>query len=136
MNVILKTKLHTMKKLILLLALLFCSFLCNQSFATSNSVIPNDLIVEKSSTFKGKAMEALFIVKFDDSKTQRNFEVIKTNSDLKNYFLADYLLIEKKADNRMLYYPLGWTTSKITTDEIKVNCMLIINGKVAPVTVE
>lgn len=136
MNVILKTKLHTMKKLILLLALLFYSFLCNQSFGISNSVIPNDLIVEKSSTFKGKAMEALFIVKFDDSKIKRNFEVIKTNSELKNYFLADYLLIEKSPDNKMLYYPLGWTTNKITTDEIKVNCMLIINGKVAPVKVE
>lgn len=125
-----------MKKLILLLTLVISSLLCNQSFGISNSGLPNDIIVEKSSTFKGKAMEALFIVKFDDSKTQRHFEVIKTNSDLKNYFLADYLLIEKSADNKMLYYPLGWTTNKITADEIKVNCMLIIKGKVAPVTVE
>lgn len=125
-----------MKKLILFLALVFCPFLSKQSFGTSNRVVPNDLIVEKSPSFKGKAMEALFIVKFDDTKTQRNFEVIKTNSYLKNYFLADYLLIEKSADNKMIYYPLGWTTNKITVDEIKVNCMLIIKGKVAPVTVE
>jgi hypothetical protein len=125
-----------MKKLIWLLALVICSLLSHQSFGICNSVLPNDIIVEKSSTFKGKAMEALFVVKFDDSKTQRNFEVIKTNSVLQNYFLADYLLIEKSADNKMLYYPLGWTTSKITADEIKVNCMLIIKGKVAPVAVE
>ncbi len=125
-----------MKKIILLLAMVIGPLQHNLSFGIGSSILPTDIIVEKSSTYKGKPLEALFTVKFDDAKTQRNFEVIKTNSALKNYFLADYLLIEKKADNKMLYYPLGWTTNKITTEEIKVNCMLIIKGKVTPVTVE
>ncbi|MEO6304680.1 MAG: hypothetical protein ABIP51_16080 [Bacteroidia bacterium] len=125
-----------MKKLTLFLCLAIICFL-NESFITGQiKTSAAEIKVEKSAAYKGKEMEALYIAKLETTKVKRYFEVIKTNAALKNFFLADFLLIEKGIDNKILYYPMGWTTDKIKSDEIKANCLLVINGKVSSVKVD
>ncbi len=117
-----------MKKIVLIFCLIF-GCLNAQSYSTKTTN-PNEIKVERSALYKGKALESLFTAKFENNKTKRYFEVIKTNNALRDFFLAEFLLIEKDNNNKIIYYPMGWTTDKIKTEEIKANCALIISGKV------
>ncbi|MDO8998440.1 MAG: hypothetical protein Q7W45_01650 [Bacteroidota bacterium] len=98
----------------------------------------NDKIeITKNQLYKGKDLDAMYkITCFISSlNKKRYFEVIKTDYNLKNFFLADYLLIEKIND-KTEYYPLGWVTDKIKQNDIKINCQSIVKGEVNPVRFE
>ena len=125
-----------MKKIILFFCIAFTSLNAGTIIKTQHTTNPNDIKVEKSPLYKGKALESLFTAKFENNKTKRYFEVIKTNSALRDFFLAEFLLVEKDNSNKIIYYPMGWTTAKIKAEEIKANCVLIISGKVSAVKPE
>jgi len=98
----------------------------------------NDNIhIIKNELYKGKDLEAVFKITYsnDAKKEKRFFEVIKTDRSLKNFFLADYLLIEK-VKGKIDYYPLGWLSDKITETDIKLNCRSIILGEISPLIPE
>ena len=125
-----------MKKIILLFCFAFTCLNAGTSINNQYKTNPNEIKVEKSVLYKGKALESLFTAKFENNKTKRYFEVIKTNAQLRDFFLAEFLLVEKDFANKLIYYPMGWTTNKIKTEEIKANCILIISGKVSAVKPE
>ena len=89
--------------------------------------------VIKSNSYSGKSLEAVYKINYKNAKTnkQRFFEVIKTDAQIKNYFLADYLLIERDKNNsRIICYPTGWESLKaINVSELKVTCQMIIKGQ-------
>ncbi|MDO8998850.1 MAG: hypothetical protein Q7W45_03720 [Bacteroidota bacterium] len=124
-----------MKTAIILLSI----FVSIQSFiGTENTVYMDDKVeVIKNDLYKAKDLEALFKITYikEGANNKRFFEVIKTNSYLKNFFLADYLLIEK-VDTKTVYYPIGWTTNAIKEKDIKSNCLLIVKGEVIPMKPE
>lgn len=125
-----------MKKIILFFFLAFSFLNATTTINAQYKTNPNDIKVEKTALYKGKALEILFTAKFENTKTKRYFEVIKTDKELRNFFLADFLLVEKDNTNQLIYYPMGWTTDKIKIEEIKANCILIISGKVSAIKPE
>ncbi|MBL7920572.1 MAG: hypothetical protein JNJ40_09685 [Bacteroidia bacterium] len=125
-----------MKKIVLLFCLALTTLNAGNIKRLQYITNPNEIKVEKSLLYKGKAMESLFTAKFENNKTKRYFEVIKTNGALRDFFLAEFLLVEKDNLNKIIYYPMGWTTDKIKAEEIKANCVLIISGKVSAVKPE
>ncbi len=86
--------------------------------------------VIKNVAFMDKDLDVMFkIIYSKPSETvKRYFEVIKTDNPLKNFFLADYLVIEK-VDGKTKYYPLGWATNKIKEKDIRENCESIVKGE-------
>ncbi len=87
--------------------------------------------IAENKQFNGKDLEAKFKISCinQSTKTKRNFEVIKTNGSLLNFFLADYIMVEK-INSKTQYYPLGWSGTKISEKDIKLNCQAIIKGEV------
>ncbi len=125
-----------MRRIILFSCLAFGFLNATTKINAQYKTNPNEIKVEKTTFYKGKALESLFTAKFENTKTKRYFEVIKTNNELRDFFLADFLLVEKDNTNKLIYYPMGWTTDKIKVEEIKANCVLIIAGKVSAVKPE
>ncbi len=92
--------------------------------------------IKKSTTYSGKELEAVYVIKctsLSNAKLVREFQLIKSDSRLKNFFLADYVLIEKS--NPTKYYPLGWETTKIKETDLKSDCLSILANDVGPVDI-
>lgn len=96
--------------------------------------------VLKVQSYSGKSLEALYKINYKNNITNslRFFEVIKTDVHIKNYFLADFLLVEKvKASSGIICYPTGWESSKdIKVSELKETCQLIVKGKIVPESIK
>lgn len=92
--------------------------------------------ISKNTQFGGRELEAVYRINYTNTgaKLKRHFEVIKTDEKLKAFFLADFLLIERK-NGLILYYPLGWVTGLIKITEIKANCKAVVSGEVSPVEI-
>lgn len=90
--------------------------------------------IRKNSLFQNSELDALYTITCTNIKTKstRLFKIIKTNKKLKNYFLADYIIIETEA-NQSRYYPIGWENNKIKESDIKTDCLSILEGQVKPV---
>lgn len=90
--------------------------------------------IKKSPTFKNAELEALYTINCTNIKNKdtRQFQIIKTNKRLKNYFLADYIIIETTNSNSQ-YYPIGWESSLIKEADIKSDCISILKGAIKPV---
>lgn len=90
--------------------------------------------VVKNTTYKGQALEPVFKVNYHNkiTNTARYFLVIKTNSQIKNYFLADFLLVEKTSNgSHLIFYPTGWGAIKfINVDELKQTCKQVVEGEI------
>ena len=90
--------------------------------------------ISKVQAYKGKGLEAAYKIKYNNPVTNkiRFFEVIKTNEQYKNYFLADFILVEKVNNgSKMICYPTGWESLKfIKVTELKETCQLIIKGEI------
>ncbi len=119
-----------MKAFLFLLILGFNSEAFNKTYVNKMELIK----ITKNQLYKGKDLEAIFTITYHNQQTmvKRYFEVIKTDHYLKNFFLADYLLIEKRDNSKIEYYPFGWLSVKIMESDIKYNCMEVIKGKVKP----
>jgi hypothetical protein len=92
--------------------------------------------IKKSTTFSGKELEAVYVIKctsLSNAKLVREFELIKSDARLKNFFLAEYVLIEKS--NPTKYYPLGWESTKIKETDLKSDCLSILANDVGPVDI-
>lgn len=90
--------------------------------------------IKKSGAFKNAELEALYTVYCTNIKTKntRVFKIIKTDKRLKNYFLADFIIIES-SDSSQKYYPVGWESTVIKESDIKTDCLSILNGFIKPV---
>jgi len=120
-------------KVILINTLLVCNFL--KSSKTENRTNDNaSYNVVKMQTFKGHGLEAVYKIYYynKSTNTARFFEVIKTSSEIKSYFLADYLLVEKvKSGSKFIYYPTGWESIKyINVSELKQTCQSVVKGEI------
>lgn len=110
------------------------------SFNTTNTVLVTSKAekgiyqVEKNSTFHGKNLEAVYKITYKSTTTNkiRFFEVIKSDNQIRNYFLAEFLLVEKVKNNQgIICYPTGWESVKfIKESELKETCQLIVSGKI------
>lgn len=92
--------------------------------------------IKKSATFSGKELEAVYSIKctsLANAKLVREFELIKSDARLKNYFMAEFVLIEKS--NPTKYYPLGWESTKIKETDLKSDCLSILANDVSPVDI-
>lgn len=92
--------------------------------------------IKKSTTYSGKELEAFYIIKCTsttNAKLVRNFELIKTDINLKNFFMAEFLIVEKS--NPTKYYPLGWESTKIKLEDLKSDCLSILANDVKPVDI-
>jgi hypothetical protein len=92
--------------------------------------------IKKSPTYSGKELEAVYIIKCTsttNAKLVRLFELIKSDARLKDYFIAEFVLIEKA--NPTKYYPLGWETTKIKIEDLKSDCLSILANDVRPVDI-
>ena len=92
--------------------------------------------IKKSPTYTGKELEAVYVIKCTsttNAKLVRFFELIKSDGRLKNYFMAEFVLIEKA--NPTKYYPLGWETTKIKESDLKSDCLSILANDVGPVDI-
>lgn len=120
---------------LLLITLFLVNLPYNNRAQTSNS--KNKIEIIENKLFKGKDLETKFKISYIDQvkKSTLFFEVIKTNATLQNFFLADYLLIER-INSATQYYPLGWSGTKISEKDIHLNCMSIVKGEVSPVIPE
>lgn len=120
-------------KAIVILAVMFLNMQPVENKINSVFLDENILIV-KNQAYNGRSLDALFKITYSNpaSKEKRFFEVIKTDNNLKNFFLADYLLVEK-INAKTEYYPLGWMSDKITETDIKLNCRSIIKGEISPI---
>lgn len=91
--------------------------------------------IVKSQSYSGKNLETVYKINYKNNTTNslRFFEVIKTDTQIKNYFLADFLLIERVKDgSKMICYPTGWECLKaIKETELRETCQLIVKGKIA-----
>jgi hypothetical protein len=132
-----------MKKL-LLATVLSLSSLGIMSFDSSSNTIAAQtsnktgfkVEIKKSTTFSGKELEAVYLIKctsLSNAKLVRVFELIKSDARLKNFFLAEYVLIEKS--NPTKYYPLGWESTKIKETDLKSDCLSILSNDVGPVDI-
>ena len=92
--------------------------------------------IKKNTTYTGKELEAVYIIKCTsttNAKLIREFELIKSDGRLKNYFMAEFVLIE--TTNPTKYYPLGWESSKIKEADLKSDCLSILSNDVGPVNI-
>ena len=92
--------------------------------------------IKKSPSYTGKELEAVYVIKCTSTTTAklvRLFELIKSDSRLKNYFMAEFVLIEKA--NPTKYYPLGWESTKIKESDLKSDCLSILANDVNPVDI-
>lgn len=92
--------------------------------------------IKKSPSYTGKELEAFYIITCThatNAKLIRNFELIKTDVNLKNYFMAEFLIVEKS--NPTKYYPLGWESTKIKLEDLKSDCLSILANDVKPVDI-
>lgn len=130
------TNFHVILDLIIILFFIFVLLFPAKNIAQTVKNI-NKFEVIKNNLFTGKDLEAKFKILYTDPVSQRKrfFEVIKTNVPLNNFFLADYLLVEK-VNKKTEYFPLGWQGEKIYEKDILVNCHSIVKGEVSPVTPE
>lgn len=130
-------------KALLIVTSLFVSSLGIMSFDSSttkniSSQTAKGFIVEikKSPTYTGKELEAVYVIKCTsttNAKLVRFFELIKSDGRLKNYFMAEFVLIEKA--NPTKYYPLGWESTKIKESDLKSDCLSILANDVGPVDI-
>ena len=103
---------------------------------SSQSVSGFKVEVQKSPTYSGKELEAVYIIKCTsttNAKLVRLFELIKSDARLKDYFIAEFVLIEKA--NPTKYYPLGWESTKIKIEDLKSDCLSILANDVRPVDI-
>ena len=121
---------------IIVLNILLCF---NWILGTKNSQNKNDndvYEVVKVINYKGKNLEAVYKVNYKNKLTNsvRLFEVIKTDSRFKNYFLADFLLVERKQNKPgIICYPTGWESVKsIKEKELEETCRLVVKGEIPP----
>ncbi len=92
--------------------------------------------IKKSTTYSGKELEAVYVIKCTsttNAKLVRVFELIKSDAKLKDYFIAEFVLIEKT--NPTKYYPLGWESTKIKIEDLKSDCLSILANDVRPVDI-
>jgi hypothetical protein len=90
--------------------------------------------VVKVSSFHGSDLEAAYKINYTHLKTVRSFEIIKTDAKMKNYFMADFLLVELiKSGKGMICYPTGWESLKAINDkEVIETCGLVTQGFIKP----
>ena len=106
------------------------------SIARSQSAKGFVVEIKKSLTYTGKELEAVYVIKCTsttNAKLVRLFELIKSDARLKNYFMAEFVLIEKA--NPTKYYPLGWESTKIKETDLKSDCLSILANDVGPVDI-
>ena len=92
--------------------------------------------IKKSTTYTGKELEAVYVIKctsLTNAKFVREFELIKSDALLKNFFMAEFVLIEKTKPTK--YYPLGWESTKIKEADLKSDCLSILANDVGPVDI-
>lgn len=92
--------------------------------------------IKRSPTYSGKELEAVYVIKCTsttNAKLVRIFELIKSDARLKDYFIAEFVLIEKT--NPTKYYPLGWESTKIKVEDLKSDCLSILADDVRPVDI-
>lgn len=116
----------------------FMSFNSEVNVSIVSSQIANGYKVDikKSTTYSGKELEAVYTIKCTsttNAKLVRQFELIKSDARLKNYFMAEFVLIEKT--NPTKYYPLGWESTKIKVEDLKSDCLSILANDVSPVDI-
>jgi hypothetical protein len=122
-------------KTIVLSVFLFVNCLTNKM---TPQVVNDSEVYEiiKTQSYQGKNLEAVYKINYKNKLTNhiRFFEVIKTDSYIKNHFLADFLLIEKAKNNQeFIFYPTGWESIKaIKESELKETCQLVIKGEISP----
>jgi hypothetical protein len=120
------------------LILLPC-FLLLQSLTLIESVSVENIFIEinKNVKFKGNSLETLYSAKCTKRKEKevRVFEIIKTDRKLKNFFMVEFVLIEKVTAIQNIYYPVGWENSKVSSDELKSYCLSILKGKIPPINI-
>lgn len=96
--------------------------------------------VIKSPTYKGQALETVYKITYHNkiTNTTRFFSVIKANSRIKDYFLADFLLVEKnKSGSQLIFYPTGWGSIKfINVAELKQTCKQVVDGEIRSESME
>jgi hypothetical protein len=96
--------------------------------------------IVKVQSYMGKNLEAVYKINYKNKTTNslRFFEVIKTDRHIKDYFLADFLLIERvKSSQKIICYPTGWESLKaIKESELKETCQLIVKGKIVSASIE
>ena len=91
------------------------------------------ILVFKNKLFTGTDLECLFMILCEDSKLKNNrtFFIKKTNLQLRSKTLSEFAFIEKISSSDLIY-PFGWETSKISNNELKENCILILENKIKP----
>lgn len=126
-------------KIIILEALLSLNILTDSKIIQNKSDNGTYEIV-KMQSYKGKNLEAVYKINYKNSITNslRFFEVIKTDRHIKDYFLADFLLIERvKNSPKIICYPTGWESIKaIKESELKETCRLIVKGKIVSESID
>lgn len=125
-------------KIVILKILLVLNIIPEVGF--SQSTIENGTYeIVRIQSYTGKSLEAAYKINYRSSTNSlRFFEVIKTDTHIKSYFLADFLLIEKiKGCSKMICYPTGWESLKsIKEIELRETCQLIIRGKIVSEAME
>jgi hypothetical protein len=130
------------KKVLRFSFMIIASSVLLQSFSTIKNktvVFVENIQIEinKNGQFKGKDLEALYTAKCTNKKEKstRIFEIIKTDIKLKNYFMVEFVLIEKVNSSQRLYYPVGWETDRIVSDDLRSYCISILKGKIPPIDI-
>lgn len=107
-----------------------------QQITNATDVAKGIFEVVKMTSYKGNNLETLYKINYkgNQNSAMRFFEVIKTDDFSKNYFLADFLLVERVKDSpKLICYPTGWESVKaINEKELKETCQLIVKGEITP----
>ncbi len=122
----------------ILIALLAINALCFTKKTNSSFKLIKGFELTKNSSYSGKPLEPIYFVKCKDlgKNILRNFQVIKTNQKLKDFFMSEFVLCEIAVNNKKLFYPFAWENSKIKEKDIETDCINIIDKKIKPIEVE
>jgi len=123
--------------LIAIVSLFHSNEIINYSLVNTEIKAEAKFEIKKNDGFQGKSLEPLYSIAYinEAGKRFRFFEIIKTDNKLKDYFPAEFVLIEMVNGSQKNYFPLGWETTKITEVDIKKDCQGIINGTIKPIDI-
>jgi len=90
-------------------------------------------VIIKVNSFQGHILEAAYRINYKKDDVARFFEIVKTDPKMKDYFLANFLLVEKMKAGQMVCYPTGWESiNAMNNKEIKETCQMIVKGEMRP----
>jgi hypothetical protein len=110
------------------------SCVAGKPLSTTEAIGSDGYQVVKVSSYQGNDLEAAYRISYTHIHTVRYFEIIKTDAKMKNYFMADFLLVERvKSGKSMICYPTGWESLKAIKDkEVIETCDLVTQGFITP----